>query len=373
MSIQEPSRRPEQRLTVSGEGLALDDEIPLTEQPLWRIRLRLTRRRWAENWRLFTANRIGVVGFVIIVVFAIMAVLHPILMATVWPSSIYHPVAGYSAPRVELEVVEQVTDPTTQIDLARARLRGYPAAQVGDVVTDRLQPAPPSRQHLLGTDPLGRDVLSQLMYGTRAAFALGAVAALVTVVVATMIGAVAAYLGGWIDAVLMRIADLFLLLPIIPVLVFVTGLWTINLWSLGLLIGLAAGLGPTAIVLKSQALTVKVKPFIDAARIAGGSHLHIIFRHIVPNVVPLAFLYMMFTVTAAIGLEATLSFFGLLDIPMSWGIMIHTAQTTGYLLRGTDFWWLLLPAGGAVSVLAAAFYLVGRGFDEVINPRLRQR
>jgi peptide/nickel transport system permease protein len=164
-----------------------------------------------------------------------------------------------------------------------------------------------------------------------------------------------------------------LLLPIIPVLVFATVLFDINLWTLGVLIGLVSGLGPTAIVLKSQALAVAVRPFIDAARVAGGGSLHVISRHIVPNVIPLSFLYMMFTVTTAISLEAVLSFFGLLDIPMSWGIMVHTAQSAGYLLRGTDFWWLLFPAGLAVTLLAAAFYFVGRALDEVVNPRLRAR
>jgi SAM-dependent methyltransferase len=102
-------------------------------------------------------------------------------------------------------------------------------------------------------------------------------------------------------------------------------------------------------------------------------HWRIISRHIVPNILPLAFLYMMFTVTTAIGLEATLSFFGLIDVAMSWGIMIHTAQVGGYLLRGTEYWWLLLPAGVAVTLFAAAFYFVGRALDEVVNPRLRRR
>ena len=116
-----------------------------------------------------------------------------------------------------------------------------------------------------------------------------------------------------------------------------------------------------------------MKPFIDAARIAGGGHTHLIFRHIVPNVLPLSFLYMMFTVTEAIALEATLSFLGLLSIPMSWGIMINVAQSQGYFLSGTDYWWLLIPAGLAVSLLCASFFLVGRAMDEVVNPRLRQR
>ena len=128
-----------------------------------------------------------------------------------------------------------------------------------------------------------------------------------------------------------------------------------------------------AIVLKSQALSVKVKSYIDAAKVAGGGDWHVIFRHIVPNVLPLSFLFMMFGVTEAIAIEATLSFFGLLNVPMTWGIMINNAQTNGYLLSGTSYWWLLFPAGLAVTFLCFAFFLVGRGMDEVINPRLRAR
>lgn len=342
-------------------------------EPLWRIRLRLFRRSLAQNWKLFAANKIGLLGLSIIAFFALAAASHPILLRTVWDPLIYDPVKGYDAPVVELTIVEQVTDSATQIDLNTARLRTNPFVEVGEVVSIPQQPAPPSTAHLLGTDPLGRDVLSQLLYGTRSAFALGFIAAFVTVFIATFVGAIAAYYGKWIDTGLMRFADLILLVPLLPILIVVSALFTINLPLLGVLIGLLGGFGGTAIILKSQALSVKVKPFIDAARVAGGSNLHIIFRHIIPNVLPLSFLYMMFTVTDAIALEATLSFFGLLAVPMSWGIMINTAQTQGYLLSGTDQWWLLLPAGLAVTLISAAFFLVGRAMDEVVNPRLRRR
>ena len=111
-----------------------------------------------------------------------------------------------------------------------------------------------------------------------------------------------------------------------------------------------------AIVLKSQALAVKVKPFIEAARVAGGSTIRVIVVHVVPNVMPLSLLYMMFTVTGAIQTEAILSFLGLLNIDMSWGLMIELARNQGYILTGMRFWWLVFPAGLCVSLLAAAFF-----------------
>ncbi|MGH8926779.1 MAG: ABC transporter permease [Acidimicrobiia bacterium] len=346
-------------------------------EPLWKVRARLLRRGTAQNWKLFITNRIGVIGLSVIALFGLMALSHPILMSTVWTRSIYDPVIGYDAPFIEKVVVEEVTDPITEIDLATARIQTNPTIRLGDTLSISEQPAPPTfsgtHPHFLGTDPLGRDVLSQLLYSTRAAFFLGLTAALVTVIVATTVGSVSAYFGGWIDSLLMRFADLILLVPLLPVLIVVSALFRISLPLLGVLIGVLSGFGGTAIILKSQALQVSVKPFIDAARIAGGGHTHLIFRHIIPNVLPLSFLYMMFTVTDAIALEATLSFLGLLNIPMSWGIMINVAQSQGYLLSGGSYWWLLIPAGLCVSMLAAAFFLVGRAMDEIVNPRLRQR
>ena len=194
-----------------------------------------------------------------------------------------------------------------------------------------------------------------------------------TVIIATTVGAVAAYYGGLVDAFFMRLADLIIALPSISLLIVLSALFELNLFYLALLIGVLGGFGGTAIVLKSQALSIKVKPYIEAARVAGGSQFRIIFVHIVPNLLPLSLLYMMFTVTSAIFAEAVLSFLGLLDLRMSWGIMIHTANAGGYLLGGTKYWWLVIPAGASISLLCSAFYLAGRALDEVVNPRLSRR
>lgn len=305
-------------------------------EPIWKTRLRLAWKGFKSNWRLFAENPVGMVGVVIIAFFALMALAYPIMINFVWEPRVYDPITGF-----DLEIVEH--------------------------------PSPPSLRHPLGTDPIGRDVLSQLMYGTGSEFMLGMIAALVTVLLATTVGAVSAYYGGVVDLVAMRIADVILMLPFIPLLIVMTSLFDFQMIHLALLYGLMSGFGGTTIVIKSQALTIKVKPYIEAARVAGGSDWHIIFTHFVPNLMPLAFLYMMITVTNAIFAEAVLSFFGLLNIPMSWGIMIYTAQTTGYLLAGFKYWYLLIPSGLSITLLCSAFYLVGRAMDEIINPRLRKR
>jgi ABC-type dipeptide/oligopeptide/nickel transport system permease subunit len=162
------------------------------------------------------------------------------------------------------------------------------------------------------------------------------------------------------------------MVPFLAVLIVMSALMSVGMIELALVIGILSGFGGTAIVIKSQALSVKVKPFIEAARVAGGGHAHIIFTHLVPNLLPISLLYMMFVVTTAIFSEAVLSFFGLTEIQMSWGLMINTTQVFGYLLR-FDTWWLLFPASLAITFLCAAFYMVGRALDEVVNPRLRER
>ena len=350
----------------------------LATVPMWRIRLRLLRRSLGMMWGLFRGNRMGMLGLGLIATFAAMAIAHPILMATVWEPRVYDPVNGYDAVITEYTVVEgEPSDPATEISLNQARLEMNPMIDVGETIFIPTQPAPPTltgeTPHFLGTDARGRDILSQLLFSTQAAFFLGAVAALTTVFIATTVGAIAAYFGGWIDGGLMRFADLILLMPLLPVLIVLSAVLDMSMLLLGLIIGVLSGFGGVAIVLKSQALSITVKSYIDAARVAGGGHWHVIFRHIIPNVLPLSFLFMMFGVTEAIAIESTLSFFGLLNVDMTWGIMINSAQNNGYLLSGTSYWWLLFPAGLAVTFICFGFFLVGRGMDEVVNPRLRSR
>lgn len=323
---------------------------------LWRARLGLWFKGLGQNWSIFAASKIGVVGLVIIVFFALMVIAYPLLRQTLWDERGFHPTYGAAF---------EVYDP----------VRGYDLAPEGEA-----HPLSPSVRHPLGTDLLGRDVLSQLMFSARDEFVLGLTAALVTAAIATLVGALSAYYSGMVDTLFMRLADLIVLFPLIAFLILFSALaentviGPIGLVELAIILGLFQGFGATAIVLKSQALAIKVKPYVDAARMAGGGHLHIILSHFVPNLLPLAFLYMMFTVTTAIFSEAVLSFFGLLDdIEMSWGIMINTTKESGYTLQFVEKWWLIFPASVSITLLCSAFYLVGRGLDEVVNPRLRRR
>ena len=294
---------------------------------------------WRASWRLFVEGRIGPIGLVLIALFGALVLAHPLLLATVWDREVYDPVFGFTR--------------------------------------EAAFPAPPSWTHPLGVSRFGRDVLSQLLYSVRVAFVLGILAALISVTIGTVVGCLAAfYRLSVVDTLFMRLANFLMIFPTFTLLIALSSVMTIDLPQLAVVIGVLGGFGAITVVLKSRALGVVVKPFLDAARVAGGSDVHLIVRHVIPNVLPLSFLYMMFTVTSAIFAEAALSFFGLLpQVRMSLGLMINEAYTAGYLGGPllASYWYLWVPPGLAITLLCAAFYLVGRGLDEVVNPRLRRR
>jgi peptide/nickel transport system permease protein len=140
----------------------------------------------------------------------------------------------------------------------------------------------------------------------------------------------------------------------------------------GLIYGLLAGLGGAAIVMKSHALRVMNKPFIEAARVAGSGSRHIILRHLVPHMLPMAALYMMLTVTGAVVADGFIAFFGLTRVYMNWGAMIYQAFTYSNALGSGTQWHMLIPPSVALSLFAAAFYLIARGLHEITNPQLRK-
>src|SRR5436309_1134000 len=237
-----------------------------------------------------------------------------------------------------------------------------------------LAPLPPGtypsgNQYLWGTDLQGRDIFSQFIWGSRIALIVGFSVALLTVGIGLVVGLVAGYLGRKTDIVLMRFTDVILVLPTLPLLIILAAVLGSSIWNIILVIALLAW-PSTARVIRSEVLSLKERPYIQSARVTGASSVRIMFRHLTPNVMPLVFLYMTFAVSGAILLEAALSFIGLGDPNTpSWGQMLSTVQTVD-LLRA--YWWLL-PPGLGITVLSLAFFLTGRAFEQIINPRLRTR
>ncbi len=236
-------------------------------------------------------------------------------------------------------------------------------------------PLPPGRYpsgnyYILGTDFRGSDILTQLFWGTRVAFVVGGLAAVFAVGIGTIIGLIAGYFGGIVDTLLMRMTDIFLVLPFLPIVLILASIWSPSIWVIIFVIGIIGWPG-IARVIRAQVLTLKERSFVDAARVSGANDLRLMFFQIAPNVLPFSFLYMSLTVAGAIITEAALSFLGLGDITqISWGQMLSQVLTFGGALNA---WWWLFPPGLAITLLSLGFYLLGRGFDEIINPRLRRR
>ncbi|MFQ5838107.1 MAG: ABC transporter permease [Thermoplasmata archaeon] len=235
-------------------------------------------------------------------------------------------------------------------------------------------PLPPGtyssgNRYIFGTDNLGHDILTHLIYGSRVAFIIGILAAFFAVGVGTFIGLVSGYFGKLTDVILMRVTDIALVLPGLPIILIMTAILGPSMWNIILVIAIIGWPG-IARVIRAQTLSLRERPFVDAARIAGATDFRIMFRHLAPNVLPFAFLYMTLLVAGAILTEAALSFLGLGDPRViTWGIMLSTIQTSGSLWA----WWWLLPPGLSITLISLGFYLVGRAADEIVNPRLRKR
>jgi len=328
-------------------------------------------RQTREAWAVFSENRLALAGLALVGVFGLMALLHPILLATVWDSRIYDAETGYDAPVIRYTVVEEVTDPATEIELNQARLQSTPFAEVGDVVEVRIQPAPPSSKHLLGTDFLGRDVLSMVLASAAPTFVLGLAAAFTTAIVGTMLAAVSAYYRGAVDSVIGLVSSTLLLLPAPIVMVVIGARFEIRPLMFGLLYGVVAGAGPASIVLRSHALSVMGRPFIDASRAAGAGGTHIIGRHLVPNLASLAAAHVLVAVTGAVVADGFLAWTALSATRLNWGVIISSAISFAPL-EAEVAWHVFIPAALAISLFCGAFYLVSLGLRDVADRSLRR-
>ena len=302
---------------------------------LLKRRSSIAWQQFRRDWQVFARNRLAILGVISISFFGILALAYPILRATVFDHDMYNPLTGFDF-RIP-------------------------------------HPSKPSREHLLGTDTLGHDILSMVLAATTPTFVVGIAAAWTTACISTLLGLLSAYYAGTVDAIVMQVADTFLLLPA-PLFMVIMGMRfpDLNSLHLGIIYGLIAGLGAAAIVMRAQALQVVTKPFINAARVAGGSHLHIIFIHILPHMLPLAALQMMLAVTGAVVADGFITFFGFTRHTLNWGTMIYTSFTYSSALGVATEWHVLLPPALALSFFAAAFYFVSRGLHDVADPHGRK-
>jgi peptide/nickel transport system permease protein len=299
--------------------------VPVSTTPR-ELRRQRRRRALTEGWAEFRRSRSGVVGIVILTVVIGAALAAPLL-------------ADRDALRAE-----NVDNPLW---------------------------APPSEVPPLGADHLGRPVWDQLVFGARISLVVAVAATLIAIVIGLVVGAVGGFVGGWLDTVLSRLTEWFLVIPFIPLAIVLAAVLGPSLRNIVLVIGITSW-PVVARLIRAQVLTLKERLYVERSRALGGSDLHILVHHILPNVMPLVIANATLTVPIAILSETTLAFLGLGDpTQTSWGGMLEDAFDAGAI--GQEAWWYYVPPGLAVVVVVLAFTFVGRALEQVLDPRLRER
>lgn len=245
--------------------------------------------------------------------------------------------------------------------------------------------APPSLAYPLGTDELGRSMLNLTVHATRISMVIGMLATLVTVFVGVLVGITSGYVGGRFDAVSMRIADFFLVIPTFVLAIILTAIIRdilgtgskeifgirLSLITIVIVIGITSW-SSTARIIRAQTLSLKERAFVDRARVVGASGAYVMRRHILPNVSNLVVANAVLVFAGAILTETALSFVGLGDpFQPSWGQLLEAARTIG--APGLGAWWYYVPAGTCIVLVVFAFTLLGNALDDVLNPKSKAR
>jgi peptide/nickel transport system permease protein len=284
------------------------------------------RESWRRNWADFRSHRSGMAGLVVLTGFVLLALAAPVVA-----------------------------------DAEGLRLSGA----TGGVLD------PPSGEFWLGTDEKGRSVLTLLIWGTRVSLLVGLLASVISMVIGTLIGLLSGYFGGRIGAMLFRFTEWFLVIPYLPLAIVLATVLGASLFTIALVIGVTSWPG-TALLIRSQVLSIKERPYLERARVLGAGRWHQISRHILPNVMPMVFANTTLTVSIAILSETTLSFLGLGDpTRTSWGSMLDDAYSIGAITTGS--WWYIVPPGVCVVLVVLSFTLVGQALEDVLDPRLKDR
>ncbi len=245
--------------------------------------------------------------------------------------------------------------------------------------------APPSLEYPLGTDELGRSMVNLTVHATRVSMVIGFLATVITVFIGAALGVVSGYAGGKFDALTMRVADFFLVIPTFVLAIILTAIIRdvlgtgskevlgirLSLITIVIVIGITSW-SATARIIRSQTLSLKERAFVDRSRVVGAGGGHIMRRHILPNVTNLIVANAVLTFAGAILTETTLSFVGLGDpFQPSWGQILDSARSVGAPSLGA--WWYFVPAGTCIVLVVFAFTLLGSALDAVLNPKLQQR
>jgi peptide/nickel transport system permease protein len=226
----------------------------------------------------------------------------------------------------------------------------------------------PSMKHLCGTDQLGRDVLSRMIWGARISLLVGFVATGIAIVIGAILGAVSGYYGGWIDSAIMRFVDIMLCFPTFFLILAVIAFLEPSIWNIMIIIGLTSWMGVTRLV-RADFITLRERDFVKAAQAIGASDMRIIFLHILPNSMASILVAATLGIAGAILIESALSFLGI-------GVQPPTPSWGNILTAGKDnidiAWWLSLYPGLAILITVVGYNLLGEGIRDLLDPRLKK-
>lgn len=223
---------------------------------------------------------------------------------------------------------------------------------------------PVSRKYPFGTDGIGRDVLSMVLYGARTSLMVGIIAASISVLIGITLGAVSGYYGGWLDRVLNEMVHMFLMLPTFFLIIMVIAFFGSSIWHVTLVIGMTSWMG-TAKIMNAQVKSIKERAFVKAAKVLGESDSTILWQYIVPHGIFPVLANVSMSISSAILYEASLSFLGLGDPSlMSWGQIIYIGKQ--YMGRG---WWVATFGGLAIVLTMFTFHMISEGLTQVLNPK----
>lgn len=244
-----------------------------------------------------------------------------------------------------------------------------PDEQMFDGLTLEGSPLPPDTRFWLGTDLLGRDLLTRILYGARTSLVIGLVANGIALTIGTLVGVTAGYFGGWIGSLLMRFTDLMMAFPALLLAICLAAVFQPSLWIVALVIALVNWV-QTARIIYTETSALARREFIDAERTLGASTARILFRHILPHLVPTIIVWGTLGISTTVLLEATLSYLGIGVQPPtpSWGNIIFENQT--YFQTAP---WLVFFPGAAILMLALGFNLVGDALRDILDPTQRGR
>jgi len=228
--------------------------------------------------------------------------------------------------------------------------------------------ASPSAKHLFGTDQLGRDVLSRMIWGARISLVVGFVATGIAIIIGAILGAVSGYYGGWIDSVIMRFVDIMLCFPTFFLILAVIAFLEPSIWNIMIIIGLTGWMGVTRLV-RADFISLRERDFVQAARTIGAGDMRIIFLHILPNSMASILVAATLGIAGAILVETSLSFLGI-------GVQPPTPSWGNILTAGKDnidiAWWLSLYPGLAILITVVGYNLLGEGIRDLLDPRLKK-